>query len=1082
MYNFSGPGRTRQINLAGSSTTSSSETLLREARARREAREAELRRHDSATRIAVWWHAVQAARAVREEYARMFDKGPGPFGGPVDWTRSLLVCGTKGVQGEARLGNWSAAFVADSQGKLSLYAPFSTRDGGRWLDLLCRLSVRLLQAVAASPGSPHTLDHLTVLQNLLIPDRMPKQLTPATAQDIARSVVTTLIPAKTCMYPYLNHAILSVDPKDKGLPILPPLIDLALAPISLLASMGNDTGIVYQEVIERFFASILSIPLLPYRLPISAIKRISTQFPFKHLGRIDLYSLVRKLESTGSADEAKVELVVNLYTFLPIVLLARFKESERTAYLNLLAAVFDSLPPGALDPPKASATNTNAGPSTMDVDSDSDSEADLPQPSSSSIPAPAPIQLSLSPRTRKRLEQLTEPAYIGALLGTSHTNADSAVCRFFLSLWAAWPGRRDATLAAILALPGPAGAGAGTGAGANAIVKGIWRGRVRGAVGALGDGAGDGARNVEVLVDESTATLWPSLVFLIVLYTHMLRTMSDDEFFATPVGQAVQNPLSQTQSAQNPLSTSEVAHLGRALLGIVFRLYLNDAVIGTRRVPGLGSLGFSMIREWGTELLQGVCLRDSRRRFTPEGHWLMVDASDAQQICAAALLEEESFTSDEPSPISLNPFSTNPPGYTSSRIRRAQLASLSPHSKVLTHIPFAIPFDVRVQVLRRFVQKDWAEVAQRQRSGESMRGRNRANAVVRRGRVAEDGFKALSGMREELKLPIAITFIDQWGHEEAGIDGGGVFKEFLTSLAKETFDSDRGLWLVNKQQELYPNPHPYAKESGQLEWFRFVGRVLGKALYEGILVDIAFAPFFLAKLLGRQSYIDDLASLDPELYQGLMFLKNFKGNPEELALNFTITDEYFGEVVVTNLTPNGADRPVTAENRHAYILMVAHHRLKAQIRKQSDAFMEGLADIINPKWLRMFNQQELQMLIGGTPDPIDLDDLRANVVYGGLYDESHEVIRTFWKVVKDFNQGERRALLRFVTSCSRPPLLGFKELNPRFAIRDATSDDQRLPTASTCVNLLKLPRYSSESIMRQKVLQAISSNAGFDLS
>lgn len=38
------------------------------------------------------------------------------------------------------------------------------------------------------------------------------------------------------------------------------------------------------------------------------------------------------------------------------------------------------------------------------------------------------------------------------------------------------------------------------------------------------------------------------------------------------------------------------------------------------------------------------------------------------------------------------------------------------------------------------------------------------------------------------------------------------------------------------------------------------------------------------------------------------------------------------------------------------------------------------------------------MLIGGTPDPIDLDDLRAHVVYGGLYDESHEVIRTFWKV------------------------------------------------------------------------------------
>ena len=45
-----------------------------------------------------------------------------------------------------------------------------------------------------------------------------------------------------------------------------------------------------------------------------------------------------------------------------------------------------------------------------------------------------------------------------------------------------------------------------------------------------------------------------------------------------------------------------------------------------------------------------------------------------------------------------------------------------------------------------------------------------------------------------------------------GIDGGGVFKEFLTSLCKEVFDSDRGLWLANKKNELYPAPHAYATE------------------------------------------------------------------------------------------------------------------------------------------------------------------------------------------------------------------------------------------------------------------------------
>ena len=54
---------------------------------------------------------------------------------------------------------------------------------------------------------------------------------------------------------------------------------------------------------------------------------------------------------------------------------------------------------------------------------------------------------------------------------------------------------------------------------------------------------------------------------------------------------------------------------------------------------------------------------------------------------------------------------------------------------------------------------------------------------------------------------------DGAGMCRAGIDGGGVFKEFLTSLCKEVFDTDRGLWLANKKNELYPAPHSYATES-----------------------------------------------------------------------------------------------------------------------------------------------------------------------------------------------------------------------------------------------------------------------------
>jgi len=268
----------------------------------------------------------------------------------------------------------------------------------------------------------------------------------------------------------------------------------------------------------------------------------------------------------------------------------------------------------------------------------------------------------------------------------------------------------------------------------------------------------------------------------------------------------------------------------------------------------------------------------------------------------------------------------------------------------------------------------------------------------------------------------------------------------------------------------------------QLNWYRFIGRVLGKALYEGILIDVNFASFFFAKWLGRQSYLDDLVSLDPELYRGLIYLKHYEGNLEDLALNFTVTTDDFGVNKSINLIPNGANVAVTRENRMQYIYLVSNYRLNSQIRFQSEAFFEGLSDIIDPKWLRMFNQQELQILVGGTEDPIDVDDLQSNTLYGGVFDQSHPTIQAFWKVVRSLDQSQKCAFLRFVTSCSRPPLLGFKELNPKFAIRDAGSDIARLPTASTCVNLLKLPMYTNEHVLRQKLLQAITSGAGFDLS
>lgn len=135
----------------------------------------------------------------------------------------------------------------------------------------------------------------------------------------------------------------------------------------------------------------------------------------------------------------------------------------------------------------------------------------------------------------------------------------------------------------------------------------------------------------------------------------------------------------------------------------------------------------------------------------------------------------------------------------------------------------------------------------------------------------------------------------------------------------------------------------------------------------------------------------------------------------------------------------------------------------------------------------MFNQSELQTLVGGAAAGISVADLRANTVYGGVYEIGddgleHPSVNLFWQVMEEFEQEDRRKVLKFVTSTPRAPLLGFGNLNPKFSIRDAGGDETRLPSTSTCVNLLKLPRYSKKKVLRMKLLQAVNAGAGFDLS
>ena len=93
-------------------------------------------------------------------------------------------------------------------------------------------------------------------------------------------------------------------------------------------------------------------------------------------------------------------------------------------------------------------------------------------------------------------------------------------------------------------------------------------------------------------------------------------------------------------------------------------------------------------------------------------------------------------------------------------LSKRQVAFMSPRLGVLNNIPFAIPFETRVSIFRHFVANDMVTRGVDRHSRRS--GRTRVS--VRRGSVAQDGFDKLEGA--DLKAPIEISFIDQFGQEE----------------------------------------------------------------------------------------------------------------------------------------------------------------------------------------------------------------------------------------------------------------------------------------------------------------------------
>ncbi|XP_042494478.1 E3 ubiquitin-protein ligase UPL2-like isoform X2 [Macadamia integrifolia] len=356
---------------------------------------------------------------------------------------------------------------------------------------------------------------------------------------------------------------------------------------------------------------------------------------------------------------------------------------------------------------------------------------------------------------------------------------------------------------------------------------------------------------------------------------------------------------------------------------------------------------------------------------------------------------------------------------------------------------------------------------------------------VRRAYILEDSYNQLR-MRsaQDLKGRLTVHF-----QGEEGIDAGGLTREWYQLLSRVIFDKGALLFTtVGNESTFQPNPNS-VYQTEHLSYFKFVGRVVGKALFDSQLLDVHFTRSFYKHILGVKVTYHDIEAIDPDYFRNLKWmLENDTSDVLDLTFSMDADEEKLilyerAEVTDYELIPGGRNIRVTEENKHEYVGLVAEHRLTTAIRPQINAFLEGFNELIPRDLVSIFNDKELELLISGLPD-IDLDDLRANTEYSG-YSAASPVIQWFWEVVQGFSKEDKARLLQFVSGTSKVPLEGFSALqgisgSQRFQIHKAYGSPDHLPSAHTCFNQLDLPEYPSKQHLEERLLLAIhEANEGF---
>jgi len=328
---------------------------------------------------------------------------------------------------------------------------------------------------------------------------------------------------------------------------------------------------------------------------------------------------------------------------------------------------------------------------------------------------------------------------------------------------------------------------------------------------------------------------------------------------------------------------------------------------------------------------------------------------------------------------------------------------------------------------------------------------------------------------------------------EAADDHGGPYREAIAHICGELqtdvlplfISSPNAVHGVGENRDAVV-PNPSACAPLHLEWYFFVGQMLGLALRQReTQLNLTLPSMFWKQLVGQPMGADDLSGFDAMCRQSLDKLRFIEREGVDADLFSDIIFETFttqlSDGSEVELVPNGSDTAVTFDNRLDFCRDVLHARLH-ESQRQCDAIVQGIVSVVPHRILSLFCWHQLELLMCGKND-IDLEALRSRTKYGIGVSPGQRHVRYFWNTLRRFNPEQRALFLRFVWGRSRLPATAAEWGDVKFTLhtRQSTSPDSTFPVAHTCFFSLELPAYTSAAACYEKLLYAITNCQAIDI-